>query len=501
MLRKPKQTMTHVPRCRFARRWLLPLLAVVMLIVSTMVGCTRAPATPPASATASAPTMPVSESRSWPTPTPAPYVHIVEGGESLDYIAASLGCTADEIISANDLLDPHSLQVGQPLVIPSPALEYGPDELLLPDSEFVYGPAYLDFDVQAFCATRPGYLNIYEELVDGEVLSGPEVVDLIARRYSIGPRVLLAMIEFKSGWVDNPDPVGLALQYALGQTDQAETTLLYELAWAADQLNWGYYDWKGRGRTVISLADGRQAQYAPGLNAATGALQYFLAHDATWDQWQTVCGDGPDSFIATYQRLFGDPFARSLDPVVPPDLDLLALRLPWESGYTWYLTSGPHGGWNSGSAWAALDFAPSGPLGCQPSQEWVAAAASGVVVRRETGVVVQDLDGDGHEETGWNLLYMHVTPEGPLPVGTVLEQGQRLGHASCEGGYSTATHLHLARKYNGEWIPADGSLPMILSGWRPHATGAAYEGTMTRDSEVRTACECWEDEINGLTAE
>jgi murein DD-endopeptidase MepM/ murein hydrolase activator NlpD len=130
----------------------------------------------------------------------------------------------------------------------------------------------------------------------------------------------------------------------------------------------------------------------------------------------------------------------------------------------------------------------------------VAAAASGVVVRRETGVVVQDLDGDGHEETGWNLLYMHVTAEGLLPVGTVLEQGQRLGHASCEGGYSTATHLHLARKYNGEWIPADGSLSMILSGWRAHATGA-YEGTMTRDHEVRTACECWEDEINGLTAE
>jgi hypothetical protein len=49
-------------------------------------------------------------------------------------------------------------------------------------------------------------------------------------------------------------------------------------------------------------------------------------------------------------------------------------------------------------------------------------------------------------------------------------------------------------------IPADGSLSMILSGWRAHATGA-YEGTMTRGSEVRTACGCWEDEINGLTAE
>ncbi len=128
------------------------------------------------------------------------------------------------------------------------------------------------------------------------------------------------------------------------------------------------------------------------------------------------------------------------------------------------------------------------------------AAASGLVSRRETGLIMQDLDGDGHEETGWNLMYMHVATEAPLPVGTFLEEGQRLGHASCDGGYSTASHLHFARKYNGEWIPADGAHPMILSGWRVHAM-ESYEGTMTKGREVRTACECYEDEINGLMAE
>jgi LasA protease len=491
---------------------LLPHLTVLVLMFGVMVACSPSqPVTLPAAEaipkTPSSSTItPLSESTPSPTvpppptPTPAPYVHVVKAGENLGYIAYNMGCTVEDIIRVNDLDDPNSLEVGQRLVIPSLTLRTGPGKLLLPDSEFVYGPAYLDFDVGAFCAARPGYLKSYQEEVDRQMLSGPAIVETIARRYSVGPRLLLAMLEFKSGWVDDPAPVGMALEYPLGRTEEWQSGLLYQLAWAADQLNWGYYDWKGRGRRVIRLADWSRAQYDPGLNAATAGVQYFLAHDATWDQWQILCGDGPDSFIATYRRLFGDSSARSLDPVVPPDLEMPELRLPWESGQTWYFTAGPHGGWNSGSAWAALDFAPPGEIGCWVAEEWVVAAASGLVVRSERGVVMQDLDGDGHEETGWNLLYMHVATEGRVPVGTMLEQGQRVGHPSCEAGLSTATHVHLARKYNGEWIPAEGSLPMILSGWRAHAMDA-YEGTLTKGDAVRTACECREDEYNGITAE
>lgn len=435
-----------------------------------------------------------------PTPTPAPYVHIVQAGETLGYIASKMGCTVEDIIQANGLADPDRLEVGQRLVVPFLTLPTGPGQVLLPDSEFVYGPAYLGFDVGGFCATRPGYLKNYREEVDGEMLSGPAIVEMIARRYSVGPRLLLAMLEFKSGWVDNPAPGGIALEYPLGRTGEWQKGLLYQLAWAADQLNEGYYDWKGRGRRVIRLADGSRAQYDPGLNAATAAVQSFLAYDADWEQWQVFCGDGPDSFIATYRRLFGDPLARSLDPVVPSDVEMPELRLPWERGQTWYLTAGPHGGWNNGSAWAALDFAPPGKIGCWTAEEWVVAAASGLVVRSEKGVVMQDLDGDGHEETGWNLLYMHVAGEGRVPVGTMLEQGQRVGHPSCEAGLSTASHIHLARKYNGEWIPADGPLPLILSGWQAHAIDA-YEGTLTKGDIVRVACECRQDDYNGIRAE
>jgi LasA protease len=481
-------------------------LTIVALVFATTLACAR---TPPATETAASPsasTVAVAESASStpstpaPTPTPAPYVHLVAAGETLDYIAAQLGCSAEEIIEANGLDSPYALQIGQRLMLPSLDLPSGPSTPLLPDSEFVYGPSHLDFDAHSFCVTRPGYLNDYEELVDGEMLTGPQIVELIARRYSIGPRVLLAMIEFQSGWVDDPSPVGWALEHPLGATEEYQAGLLYQLAWAADQMNKGYYDWKGRGRDILYLLDGERAQYDAHINAGTAALQYFLAYNATRDEWEAISGDGPDSFLSTYRGLFGDPFDRDQDPSVPPDLTQPDLCLPWEKGQTWYYTGGPHGGWNDGSAWAAVDFIPPGELGCQMSPDWAVASASGQVVRSEEGVVVVDLDGDGHEETGWVLFYMHVAAEDRVSVGTFVDQGQRIGHPSCEGGYSTATHLHLARKYDGEWIPADGSCPLVLSGWRAVAS-VAYEGTFIRGEDVRTACECREDDINGLTAE
>jgi hypothetical protein len=61
--------------------------------------------------------------------------------------------------------------------------------------------------------------------------------------------------------------------------------------------------------------------------------------------------------------------------------------------------------------------------------------------------------------------------------------GERVGHPSCEGGVSTGTHLHLARRYNGEWIPADQNLPFVLDGWVSGGSGVEYEGYLERNGE------------------
>jgi len=111
-------------------------------------------------------------------------------------------------------------------------------------------------------------------------------------------------------------------------------------------------------------------------------------------------------------------------------------------------------------------------------------------VRANDGSVLLDLDGDGREETGWVIFYMHVAEKGRVRAGTVVETGDRLGHPSCEGGTSTGTHLHLARKYNGEWIPADSLVPFNLNGWVAQNGKGEYFGALTRDGATIEACTC-----------
>ena len=166
------------------------------------------------------------------------------------------------------------------------------------------------------------------------------------------------------------------------------------------------------------------------------------------------------------------------------------MQLPFEQGLEWAYTGGPHGAWDTGSAWAALDFAPPAEgLGCIPSNEWVAAVADGVIVRSEDGVVMQDLDNDGQEQTGWAVLYMHIETRDRVQPGTFITAGERIGHHSCEGGFSSGTHVHIARKYNGEWIPADQSLPFILDGWVSRGSGEYYDGYLEKKGKIVEAYE------------
>lgn len=61
---------------------------------------------------------------------------------------------------------------------------------------------------------------------------------------------------------------------------------------------------------------------------------------------------------------------------------------------------------------------------------------------------------------------------------TVLRLGDRIGHPSCEGGVATGAHVHLARKFNGEWLGADWLLPFELGGWQVYAGERNYTGGM-----------------------
>src|SRR5690606_18977143 len=123
---------------------------------------------------------------------------------------------------------------------------------------------------------------------------------------------------------------------------------------------------------------------------------------------------------------------------------------PFPNAQTWSYTGGPHTGWGTGEPFAALDFAPQlNQSGCinPESENYAVAIADGLVVRSSVDGVALDLDKDGDERTGWVVFYLHLATNQRAVVGANLNAGDLIGYPSCEGGRSTGTHVHVARKY------------------------------------------------------
>lgn len=465
----------------------------VMASASTSTPTPSIPTPTPVPAATPVPEMPI------PVPEGGPFsYHTIAEGQTLGYIALLYQTEIEDLVQMNKLDGPSALlQIGQTLRVPVQTQIFAPTRPLLPDSEVVYSPAYVDFDVADFVNRQGGYLATYTEVVDNQTLTGAQLIERASLKFSVGPRVLLALLEYYGGWVTNPTPTEAQLRLPLGPRNTYSHSLHLSLGFTANRINAGYYGYKRDGFWIFHLPDGSQAISAQGSNAGTVGVQNILAIHSDLATWQQALE--PDGFMATYRAFFGDPFSYQVQPLIPATLTQPALSLPWKEGQGFYLTSGPHGAFADGSAWAAIDFGPPDVLGnCFYSAEPNTASANGVVVWAEQGEVHLDLDGDGNVQTGWGLLYLHVALDAQNPVqpGQQITQGQVIGYASCEGGLANSSHLHLARRYNGEWMDAGGPVPMNLGGWVAQPNLVPYEGRMVKGTEVRTACECWEADRN-----
>jgi len=436
---------------------------------------------------------------SFPTALPQgqPTFYVVQPGDTLTIIAEENGTTIETLLEINDIANPDTLFVGQTIELPSTPLVDGPDYVMLPDSKMVRAPGSSEFDVQAFVQAQNRFISRATDEVNNEVLTAAQIINRVALEYSVDPRLLLALIEYLGGWVsretvaesEEDNPLG-APAYANGVPREG---LYLQLAWAADNLNRGYYASQAEQMRTLELADGTRIRLNQTINAATTGLQYLFSRIHGYSQWmKDVSMEG---LVVTYRALFGDPFQNAFEPLVPDDLVQPALLLPFEESQTWFYTGGPHGGWGSGSAWAAVDFAPPDDLetvtsSCYVSAFYATAAASGVIARVDEGTVILDLDGDGDESTGWTILYLHIASEGRINAGARVSPGDRIGKPSCEGGFSNGTHMHIARRYNGEWIPADCATcnlhprpSFVIGAWAVEGLpNQEYQGFMTNGS-------------------
>ena len=452
---------------------------------------TPAPATLAASPT---PTVAISPTAQESPTAGAPYLYTAQSGDTIAAIAARFGVTLEDIASPQDI--PSGLiNAGQIFTIPNVLGETSPHDRLLPDSEVIFSPSAIGFNVASYAGPFGGYLmsaNVREYL-PSDWYNGPAIVEKVALEQSINPRLLLAILQYQSNWVLGNPSEGSDLDFPIDMKDPKEHGLYHQLGWAADQLSVGYYGWRDGNLTDLTFPDGKELRIAPDLNAGTVALQYLFSKLYDYDSWLEVMN--PDTgFAFTYGKaMFPDPWERASqsEPLFPPEFSQPHLSLPFFANQVWYFTSGPHGAWDREGAMAALDFAPGSiSPGCVESDLWITAAGPGLVVRSSKGVVVIDMDGDGYEQTGWVIIYLHVTNKDSIHVGDWVNGGDKLGNPSCEGGFATATHLHIVRKYNGEWMNAGGPVPFNLSGWVTQSGGAPYLGSLVREGTVITACTC-----------
>lgn len=479
----------------------LPILRLVFVLVLAMMvsGCLPElpDGEPPLNATptlAPTPTLPL--------PTPLPTRPVYPPGEQVDYtaqtgdtleaLAARFNTTVAEIRAANPIIPQSATTMppGMPMKIPIyyRAL-WGTSYQIIPDSLYINGPAQRDFDPAAFVDAQPGWLKNHVEWVGERNRRGGEIIEYVAYNYSVSPRMLLALAEYQIGALSNPNPPGEEERYLLGKVDFRKEGFYRQIAWAADTLNNSYYHYRSGDLLIFEHLDGRLERPDPWQNAATVALQHYFSLTRDGEDYQrAISGAG---FAKTYADLFGDPW-QNVQPHIPASLEQPAMRLPFEPGLTWAFTGGPHNAWgDEDGPLAAIDFAPPAVVGgCKPSDQRVTAVADGIIARTGTAIVVLDLDGDGDERTGWNVFYLHLEIGSYPPAGTRVTAGQAIGRPSCDGGRSTGTHVHLARKYNGEWVLAEGAVAFNLEGWMCSNGSTPYQGLLSRNGRVVSACVC-----------
>lgn len=350
-------------------------------------------------------------------------------------------------------------------------------EEVLSDGQFVYGPNALDFDMEAFLRSH-----------DSPLIKHVQALQDWSMYASINPRVVLTLIEIRSGLVtgDSPrdldDPIGYP---GLDFSEEIEK-LVVELGLDFYAHLYSYGSRSGRnepssqGAVALPLSDGSEIQVPSRIPSGTAAVLQRLADLPAQGDVHTLAVDSlAAEFLTTYAALFpeDDPLdsSNSINPSSPPPTTLF--QFPFPLGSSWWF-SGAHS-WNGGGygpPYSSMDFGTAGNT-CEspPTHLWAVAAAWGVGYH-PYGYSCWYRISHGN---GWETSYYHllrVRGDGGAarndPIGTI-------GCETCAGGFATGPHVHFSLLYNGAYYDLQGTR---LSGWRIDVgSGSYYDGYIERD--------------------
>ena len=113
-----------------------------------------------------------------------------------------------EILAENPIIpdDATTLPTGLPMQIPIyyEAL-WGSQYQIMPNCSFINGPAASNFDIQAFLEEQPGWLKDFNQFAGEEQRNGAEIIQYVADRFSINPKLILAILEYQLRALSDPE--------------------------------------------------------------------------------------------------------------------------------------------------------------------------------------------------------------------------------------------------------------------------------------------------------
>src|SRR5512140_1546728 len=319
------------------RRILIDLLVTASLLTACGSPSLSTPSGSPVSLPAVGPPAGAGSSEATPLPVRANYKpaelvdYIAQSGDNLPSLAAHFNTTVAEIRAANPIIpsDATTMPPGFPMKIPIyfESLWATPFKIL-PDAAFVNGPSDVGFNTSAFVESKPGWLKSYRAYAGYQYRSGAEIVDYVATNYSVSPRLLLALLEYKAGALSQPEMPDKPYPLDFPQPIYEHTAYLVytQLFWAANTLNNGYYGWRSGKLTEFELQDGTLIRPDPWQNTGSVALEYYFSLTDQGKAYDRAIS--PEGLSKTYRSLFGDPWLGNTT-LLPGSLRQPALTLPF----------------------------------------------------------------------------------------------------------------------------------------------------------------------------
>lgn len=373
-------------------------------------------------------------------------------------------------------------------------------------SEIEYGPSTDPFTTDTYLQ------SVGSVLASEDIMHAATSIDLAATTFGVNPRIILALIESRTGLVLSTTYDRNAISNPLGLSSDMPMGFEAQISWVAEMLrtelllreNSPNYE-------IVRFADGTSTRIGYEISSGDFVLLSVVARIGAPSGWK----DRYDAFIDAYERLLSanESFGVSAQVTFPT-----TMKLPFE-GIQRY-TGGPHAGAGNACASVALDASGIDFAAKTPGKSFAVLNIADGILKNVAYI------GDQNPQTidwGWTVsvelddsnglvvLYSHLDLSNADVSrlqdlkGKRIPQGYVIGNAGRSGGQSSI-HLHLELRTGGTSYNSYSSIGsrvgwdnVVIDGWTIHihrigqngSTGYNYQGSAVRGSSKQVLLDAY----------